>query len=453
MPRCCPLLLVMTALSLAPGKAAADDWPQWLGPQRDGVWRETGILDKFPPGGPKVLWRRPINPGYTGPAVADGRVYVMDRERTTDKDGKPLPPAKGVGIPGTERIVCLSATDGTVIWTHTYNCPYRIEYPTGPRTTPVVHAGRVYTLGAMGDIHCLDAATGKVIWAKNLLKEYNLDKPPVWGYAAHLLLDGERLITLAGGDGSAVVALHKDTGRELWRALSVAEIGYAPPILIEAGGTRQLIVFHSEAVAGLDPATGQVYWTERHPPHNKLVRPALPISTPKRMGDLLFVTQFHHGPLMLKLAADKPAVRVLWRGTSDNGGRPDGLHSLISTPVLQDGHIYGICGRGELRCLKAATGEQLWESLEPLGGKRALFATAFLVPNGDRCFIWNDQGDLIIATLTPQGYTEIDRAHLLDPVQTARGRDIVWSHPAFANRCLYARNDKEIICVSLAKPK
>src|SRR6516165_4064883 len=258
-----PLAVIFT-LS---GTAEADDWPGWLGPKRDGVWRETGLLEKFPPGGPTVVWRSAIANGYSGPAVAEGRVYVMDRERAKDAAGKPLRPTRQ-GIAGNERILCLSAADGKVVWTHVYDCPYKVSYPSGPRTTPLVHQGRVYTLGAMGDLRCLDAKSAKRLWTKNLCQEYKVDSP-VWGYAAHPLVDGDLLYSLVGGEGSAVVAFHKDTGKEVWKALTATEIGYAPPQIIEAGGKRQLIIWHTDAIAGLDPETGKVNWSIDYPLEGK----------------------------------------------------------------------------------------------------------------------------------------------------------------------------------------
>ena len=171
--------------------ARADDWPQWMGPKRDGVWREMGLLEKFPEGGPKVLWRTPLGSGYSGPAVAGGRVFVMDFARATDEQGQPLR-ATRKGIPGSERLVCCDARDGKLVWKHEYECPYTISYPTGPRTTPLVENDRVYMLGAMGELAQLNAADGKVLWSKNLVSQYKTE-PPVWGYAAHPLVDGELL--------------------------------------------------------------------------------------------------------------------------------------------------------------------------------------------------------------------------------------------------------------------
>src|SRR5262249_44815874 len=280
-------------------------------------------------------------------------------------------------------------------------------------------------------------------------KEYKAPMP-FWGWSANLLLDGDRLITLVGGEKSAVAALNAKDGTEIWRALTTEEVGYAPPMIYEAGGKRQLIVWLTDSLNSLDPATGAVYWSEPYPAK---IRPAVTIATPRKLGDLLFISTFYHGPLMMKLAADKPTASVLWKSKSDDPGKPDGIHALITTPILKDGHVYGIGGGGELICVKAATGEKVWETNAIFGGKKALFGTAFLVEQGERTFLLTDQGDLIIVRLTPKGYEEVSRAHLLDPTQEARGRTVVWAHPAFANRCIFARNDKEIVCASLAEKK
>src|SRR5437667_5776271 len=151
------------AVTLLAAVVRADDWPQWLGPKRDGVWRETGIVDKFPEGGPKVRWRQKIGPGYTGPAVAQGRVYLMDRELAPDAKKPANDFARG-NIPGKERVLCLNEADGAILWTKEYDCPYTISYSSGPRTTPIVHDKKVYTLGAEGNLYCLDSEKGQENW-------------------------------------------------------------------------------------------------------------------------------------------------------------------------------------------------------------------------------------------------------------------------------------------------
>ncbi|HZT83319.1 MAG TPA: PQQ-binding-like beta-propeller repeat protein [Gemmataceae bacterium] len=442
-------LFLLAAVALAvPSAARADDWPQWLGPKRDSVWRETGILDKFPEGGPKARWRTPVGYGYAGPAVADGRVYVTD---FVLNEGVKMP-ASGFSrdqLAGKERVLCLDEKTGQVLWKHEYDCTYDISYPGGPRTTPAVSGGKVYTLGAMGDLFCLDAEKGKVLWSKNFMKDYKAP-PQLWGFSASPLVDGKKLICLVGGSGSIAVAFDKDTGKELWRALEGREQGYAPPVIIEAGGKRQLIIWDPQAVNSLDPETGKVYWSQKFP-----LRAGLSVPMPRQAGDLLFITSFYNGPMMLKLDREKPAATVLWKGKS-NSEQPrltDGLHSIIPTPFIKDGYIYGVCSYGELRCLKADTGERLWSTCKATTGQSDRWGNAFLVAHGDRFFLFNEKGELIIARLTPKGYDEIDRAKLIEPTNTMatpKGRAVVWVMPAFANRSVYVRNDKEIICVPLA---
>jgi outer membrane protein assembly factor BamB len=452
--------LAIAASGAAWAVARADDWPQWLGPQRDGIWRESGIIGKFPANGPTIRWRTPIGGGYSGPAVAGGRVFLTDRKLAAGAKN----PGEAFGrsaVAGSERVLCLDEATGKVLWKHEYDCLYQVSYPAGPRTTPVVNGGKVYTLGAMGDLLCLDSARGKVLWAKNFPRDYSA-RVPMWGFSASPLLDGDRLICLVGGPGSVAVAFHKDTGKEVWRALSAREPGYCPPMIYEVAGKRQLIIWHPESVNALDPETGKVYWsqtfgTEPVGSGRKMVRSGLSIPTPRLMGDLLFVTAFYDGPLMLKLDTDKPGAKVLWQGKShsERPDRTDGLHSIICTPVLKDGYIYGVCSYGELRCLDAKTGQRLWSTREPTGGKELRWANAFLTPQGDRFILFNEFGDLIIARLSPKGYDELSRAHILDPTNTMaapKGRRVIWSHPAFADRCVFARNDAEIVCVSMAAP-
>ncbi len=434
------LLLLLANVALH-----ADDWPQWLGPQRDSVWRETGIVETFPQGGPPVRWRVKVGGGYTGPAVANGKVYLMDRQvaEKTSVSGNAF--ARGI-IPGTERVLCLNSADGSVVWEHRYDCTYTMSYSTGPRCTPVVSDGKVWTLGAEGNLLCLDAANGKVIWSRDFKKDFAATTP-MWGFAGHPLLDGQRLICLCGGPGSVAVAFDKDTGKELWRALDAREPGYCPPTMIEAGGNKQLILWHPQSVNSLDPATGKVFWS-----HPWDVRAGLTVATPRLAGDLLLLSSFYTSSKCFKLDLTKPTAKLQWEGKSFSEKNTDTLHSLMSTPFIEGGHIYGVCSYGELRCLKLDTGERLWETFAATtGGKPVRWANAFLIKHADRFFLANEQGDLIIAKLTPKGYQELSRTQLLTPTTTDPRRAVVWSHPAFANQCVFARNDEEIVCVSLAK--
>jgi outer membrane protein assembly factor BamB len=205
------------------------------------------------------------------------------------------------------------------------------------------------------------------------------------------------VISLVGGDKSAVVAFDKKNGKELWRSLTTQEVGYAPPVIYEAGGKRQLIIWLTESVNSLNPESGEVYWSQPYPADGKPMRPAVSIMMPRKMNDLLFVSTYYHGPMMLKLDKEQPAATVLWKSKSVNTEKQDPINVLIPTPFLKDGYLYGVGGAGDLCCLKADTGEKIWETYMATGGKKADFATVFIVEKGDRFFLFNDQGDLIIA--------------------------------------------------------
>lgn len=426
----------------------ADDWPHWQGPRRDGVWRESGIIEKFPAGGPRVLWRTPVAAGYSSPAVAGHRVFLTDRPDSTTR-GTPGNPTIPTSESGRERVLCLDARDGRVIWRYEYDAPYVISYPSGPRASPAVAGDRVYTLGAEGDLHCFDVADGRVVWARNFKRDFDA-VTQTWGHASPPLVDGDRVFCLVGGAGHTVVALDRHNGKELWRALHVKEAGYAPMTLIDAGGRRQLIVWESENINGLDPATGEVFWSV--PFKTKM---AHAIGTPRWHGGFLFISSFFDGSLLLRLDPAAPRATEVWRIKGPSETRPEGLHSLMSTPWLEDDFIYGVCGFGQLRGLRLSTGERLWETLAATtpAGKPARWTSAFLVKHADRWFIYNETGDLIIARLTPQGYEETSRAHLLDPTNRAGNRPVTWSHPAFADGSVFVRNDQEVIRVDLRAPR
>jgi outer membrane protein assembly factor BamB len=428
--------------NLLAGVAYADDWPQWLGPTRDDVWKETGIVEKFPEGGPKILWRVPLAGGYSGPAVAGGKVYVTDFVRTSG-DGQ-NDPASRADIGGRERVLCLRASDGKELWKHEYNCPYKISYPSGPRTTPAIAGGKVYTLGAEGDLLCLDAETGKPLWTKNLKKEYKTESPH-WGFCGHPLIDGDKLYCLVGGADSVAVCFYRNTGRELWHALnSTPDIGYCPPKIIEAGGRKQLLIWHPQSLNSLNPETGEVYWREKLDPQYGMA-----CSTPQQSGDYLYLSAIGKCAALLKLDRKKPAAEIVWTGTPTLG-----VFCSNSTPAIDGDMIYGNdCEVGDLRAVSLLTGKRLWETFKPTTGgeRRESHGTAFITRNGDRYFLFSETGDLIIARLTPKEYEEISRAHLLEPTNEAFGRPVVWNHPAYANKCVYVRNDKEIVCANLAK--
>src|SRR5262249_12637465 len=230
-----------------------------------------------------------------------------------------------------------------------------------------------------------------------------------------------------------------------------------PPTLIDAAGKKQLVLWNPEAVTSVDPENGNVLWSEKW-----MVRSALSIPTPRQAGDKLFLTSFYNGSLLLKLDQDKPGASVVWKSEArgEDPSQTTDLSSIMPTPYVVGEHVYGVCSYGELRCLELATGKRVWEDLTATGAKKkgeVRWGNAFLTPQGNRWFLFNEQGDLIIAKLSPKGYEEVSRAHVIEPTSKlsggggfGRGRSVVWPHPAYAGKCAFIRNDKEIICVSLA---
>jgi outer membrane protein assembly factor BamB len=456
-------LLCSLLVALVVGPTYADDWPQWLGTQREGVWREAGIVDQLPKE-PKKLWTAPVGIGYAGPAVAAGFVFVTDRELAKDTQNPNNPFDRQSKVAGTERLQCFDAKTGQQRWKYDYPCSYQISYSAGPRCTPTVDGDRVYFLGAMGDYTCLDTATGAVKWKKNLVKDFDANVP-VWGFACHPLVEGDTMITLGGGDGKLVVALDKRTGEPRWTSQSCeGDFGYCPPVIYTFGGVRQLIVWHARAVVGLNPTTGQRLWSVPF-----AAKAALTAPMPRQVGtDRLLITSFYNGSMLLQVGAD--AATEVWRSTAkgEMPAQTQDLSAIMCTPVIDGDYTYGVCSHGELRCLLTATGERKWMTMKATRGSRTpekilsrgdepdpqteRWGHAFIVKHENKHILFNEQGDLIFAKLAPQGYTETSRAHLIEPTNTmARGRKVVWMHPAFADKCVFVRNDTELICYSLAK--
>ena len=427
--------------------ARGGDWPQWLGPERAGVWRDARVADALTDDTVKVRWRRPVGGGYAGPAVAAGRVIVTDFT--------PRGPA-GDGKTGSERVLCLDESTGEVLWSHAYDVTYTFDYRSGPRTTPVVNGDRVYTLGGEGHLLCLDVNSGKPVWSRRFADDKA--ETPMWGFAAHPLIVGDNLICLTGPApaGKLVTAFDKRTGDTRWTALKGKEIGYCPPTMIQSGGTRQLIIFHPESVNSLDPETGKVHWAVPFGP----VRYGVSITTPRlarhpTLGDLLVVSSYWDGTMVLRLAPDAPRAEVLWTRAGRGRTQSGTLHNLMAPPLVTGIHLYGVSRGGELRCLDLATGDVAWETYAATTGDEGHVdnANAFLVPapTPDKTLLFNDRGDMILARLSPAGYQELGRKRLLEPTGSAMRRPVLWCHPALANGSAYWRNDREIVRAALGQ--
>ena len=396
------------------------------------MWNESGVLDEFPKSGLRILWRAKISNGYSGPTVAKGRVYVTDRVREPDEK---------------ERVLCFDASTGNNVWVDSYDCSYAgVGYPDGPRASVTVDNGHAYALGATGHLRCLDSSTGALLWKKVPGIDYEIRRP-IWGLASAPLVEADLLIVQMGARPDAcIVGLDRRTGTEKWRALN-DRASYSAPIVIEQAGKRVLICWTGDHIAGLDPLSGSVYWQHPTPPRKMVIN----VPTPVVSGDRLFLACFYDGSYMLKLGRDTLTVDVAWRRIGKSERNTDALHCMHSTPVFLGDYVYGVDSYGQLRCLNADSGDRVWEDSTAVPGAR--WANIHMVENGGRIWMFNEQGELVIGKLSPQGFEEVSRAKLIEPTvgQLPRGgKGVCWSHPAFASRRVYARNDRELVCADLS---
>ena len=443
-------LLLGAAISLR-----AEDWPQRRGASAMGFGTKTGSASNSRLRGCRYAGERRWGRVFRGRPSAGGRVFLMDRE----VDQKAPAEVKTQWnfrdkTAGQERVVCLDEATGKVLWTRSYPCVYSVAYGSGPRATPTVCGDRLYTLGAMGDLLCLDTATGRIVWQKNFVRDYQA-QVPLYGMASPPLVDGPRLIVVVGGQGQAVVALDRNSGKEAWKAGDSSEPGYCAPLIRTLGGQRQLIVWNADALLGLEPESGPGALVGAHP-----IVVGMAITTPAIEGDRLAVSSQYEGTWMLEFKPGEVEPAVLWKasaGTSpERQWKKAGFNTTLSTVLLLGGHVYGVSLYGETCCLDGNTGRRVWTTLEPTSGgtvPRERWSTLFMVPHGEQVVIFNEKGDLILARLSPAGYQELSRTHIIEPDMASSGnagRKVVWSHPAFAERCVYARNNHEIVCLSLA---
>ena len=414
--------------------ACGADWPQWRGADRDGRWDEDGIVSKFDSDTLDTVWRAEVANGYSGPTVADGRVYVTDRVE------EPIE---------LERVHCFDVKTGDSLWTHKYECDYRrVGYPDGPRASVSIDGSNAYSVGTMGHLFCLNSKTGKVKWSKEPGKDYEL-KIPVWGVSASPMIEGDLLIVQIGAkDGGCIVAYDKISGEEKWRALD-DKASYSSPIIVKQAAKRLLICVTGQRVVGLDPQTGKLFWEHPFKPKKMVIT----VPTPVFHNNYLFVSSFYDGSLVLKLNPDKLTVQKVWRRIGKNETNTDSLHCMISTPVILGEHIYGVDSYGELRCLDIHTGDRIWEDLTAV--PKARWANIHMVQNGKNIWMFNERGELVIGRLSPKGFQEISRAKLIEPTKGQLGmrNGVCWAHPAYANKHIFIRNDNELVCASFAEKK
>ena len=424
-------------LVLLVGSASAEDWTQWAGNDRLCIWNETGILEKFPTGGLKPTWSVPIGSGYSGPVVAEGRVFVTDY--------RPKPETKL--LEAIERVICLDEQTGKILWTHEWETHYRRQlrsYATGPRATPLVDEGRVYTLGATGRMHCLDAKSGKVLWEYDALKAFGAEVP-VFGVSPAPIAWKNTVIFACGGREGLLRAFDKATGKELWKALPANyDMPYSAPVILEIAGSKLLIQWDQEHLSALNPDDGKVVWQVPFSAQSNMA-----LARPVLIGDRLLVSGFYDGSMLVRVTADGP--KVLWKkgGRGERPHQTESLHAVMTTPIVEGEYFYGTCSYGELRGLRLADGTRVWEQKDLT--RQGRWGSMFWVKNGDRYFVNNDLGELMILQFSPSGAKVIDRTKLIEPDTRCgygprRFADALvnWVQPAYANRHVIIRNDSEI---------
>jgi outer membrane protein assembly factor BamB len=422
------LLTGLVALVSSPLPAA--DWPAWRGSRADGTWVDAPSLpDKWPAAGPRKVWSIPIGGGYAGIAVADGRIYAIDREKLAGfkeppRDRKKANDGDDLDGPpeGHERVLCLEAANGKLLWSHKYPARYGDlgGYANGPRAMPTVHDGRVYTLGAVGHFHCFDAKSGRVLWAKDLRKEHKA-RVPMWGLAASPVIHKQLVIVHVGAEpGGCVLAFDRVTGKEVWRSLD-DPAGYCTPILADTPGQPTLIVWTPENINGIDPDSGKRFWSLPYK-----VTYGVSIATPIYRDGIAFISGYWEGSRAIRIGTAPTEHELAWEDRKQ-------LCGLMAQPLYRSGHVYMIeKGRG-LVCFDLKTGQRKWEDHAITPKARNPHASYVWLGNTDRILAVNSSCELILARLSPKGYAEESRVKLLDGE--------VWGHPAFARGHLYVRTD------------
>ncbi len=391
--------------------AAAADWPGFLGPTRDGVSPETGLLDSWPAKGPPLVWEREVGEGYAGPAVADGAVVLFHR------------------VGGDEVVECLDAATGKGRWKFAYPSAYRDDFGKGdgPRATPLIAGGSVFTLGAGNVLSCVQLATGRRLWQRDLAADYR-PRPGFFGVGTTPLLEAGRLLVNVGARGAGVVAFDPANGKELWRSTDQGA-SYSSPVAATVGGVRHAIFFTREGVLSLDPSNGAVRFARRW---RSRLDASVNAATPLVAGDRVFVTA-SYGTGALLLRCTKDGAEEVWKGG-------DVLSSQYVTPVVRDGFLYGCDGRQDagsvtLRCLELATGKVRWS--------KESFGCASLTVADGRLLLLTDEGELALADCSPNAYRERARAAILAaPVR---------AYPALSGGRLYARDARRLGCWNLRK--
>lgn len=404
-------ILTFLFFLFASNLASAGDWPQILGPSRNGVALDEKLADKFPSGGPKTVWQRDVGEGYAGIAVAKEKAVLFHR------------------VGNEELVEAHAAGTGKPLWKQPFPATYRggINSDTGPRCTPLIHKDAVYVFGAAGDLHALSLDGGKELWSRAASKEF---KAPdgYFGAGSTPIVEGDKILVNVGGKaGSGIVAFNLKDGETVWQATDELA-SYSSPVAATLDGTRHLIFVTRLSALSLDPANGKVRWRFPFGDRGPTVNGASPVVVD---GHLFLSASYGIGAVWAKIG--KTSAETLW----DNN---ETMSSQYSTSVHHNGYLYGVHGRADgppadLRCFDPKTGKILWS--------REGFGMASLVIADEKLVIVTEKGFVVLAEASPKAYRELGRAKLLTPDVRAL--------PAIANGLLYIRDMQTLKCVDLRK--
>ena len=400
----------MAVLAVASVTVVAQDWPQILGPGRNGIYTGPPIVASLPGTGPPLLWKRDIGAGFAGPAVVAGKLVLFHR------------------VNNRETVEAMDAATGKTAWTFDYATSYRDDFgfDEGPRAIPVISGGRVFTHGADGWLHGLDFATGKKLWAVDTRRVFDAPKG-YFGVATSPLVDGERVMVNVGGKTGGVVAFDVATGKTVWTSTS-DEASYSAPVIAEIAGQHTAVFFTRTGLVALDPSNGNVRYQYRW---RARMAASVNAAAPVVVKDQIFLSaSYGTGAVLLQVANN--AVTPLWSGD-------ESMSNHYSTSVFKDGYLYGFEGRQEfgqrLRCVELATGKVMWD-VEGFGAGSLLIA-------GEALVIMRESGELALAPASPKAFRFASRAQLLPGV--------VRAFPALAGGRYFVRNDRQLSAFDLLR--
>jgi len=382
-------------------------WTDFRGPKRDGVYDEMDILTTWPAQGLPQLWKQPVGGGYASFVVAGGRAFTIEQRRSQ------------------EVVAAYDLETGRELWTNSWDADFREPMGgDGPRATPTWHEGRLYALGAVGELRCLDARTGKLVWNRNILSDAQTGNVQ-WGMSAAPLVVDDKVIVLPGGrPGKSVVAYNKETGSPVWQALDDKQ-AYTSPVLVTLAGQRQVLMVSAQRVAGLSPEDGKLLWDSPW-----VTSYDVNSSQPLVIGEnrVFLSAGYGHGAALVEVtrSGDSFAAKLLWQNVN--------MKNKFNSSVYYQGHIYGL-DEAILSCVDANTGERKWKGGR-YGYGQVLLASGHLV-------VLTESGEVVLVKATPESHVEVSRFSAIE------GK--TWNHPALANGRLLVRNTTEMACFRIGK--